>query len=89
MKNATGIAGAVLVLLICAFPALKILALSLVYNSAAAVMQPLGDTPVIALLGIIGKSLTLVFASLSAVGIMFFFTIVIMLATTNLSAFVR
>ena len=89
MKNATGIAGAVLVLLICAFPALKILALSMIYNGAAAVMQPLGDTPVISLLGIIGKSLTLVFASLSAVGIMFFFTIVIMLATTNLSAFVR
>ena len=89
MKNATGIAGAVLVLLICAFPALKILALSLIYNGAAAVMQPLGDTPIIGLLGIIGKSLTLVFAALSAVGIMFFFTIVIALATTNLSAFVR
>ncbi len=89
MKNATGIAGAVLVLLLCAFPALKILALSLVYNGAAAVMQPLGDTPVIGLLGIIGKSLTLVFASLSAVGIMFFFAIVIALSTTNISAFVR
>ncbi len=89
MKNATGIAGAVLVLLICAFPALKILALSLIYNGAAAVMQPLGDTPIIGLLSIIGKSLTLIFAALSAVGIMFFFTIVIALATTNLSAFVR
>lgn len=89
VKNATGLAGAVLVLLICAFPALKILALALIYNGAAAVMQPLGDTPVISLLGTIGKSLTLVFAALVAVGIMFFFTIVIALATTNLSAFVR
>ncbi|PWI58792.1 stage III sporulation protein AE [Sulfoacidibacillus thermotolerans] len=89
VKNATGMASAVLLLLICAFPALKILALSIVYNGSAALLQPLGDSPVIATLSTIGKSLGLVFAAVAAVGIMFFFSIVIAIAATNLTAFVR
>ncbi len=89
VKNATGMASAVLLLLICAFPALKILALSIVYNVSAALLQPLGDSPVISTLSTIGKSLGLVFAAVAAVGMMFFFAIVIAVAATNLTAFVR
>ncbi|MCY0876348.1 MAG: stage III sporulation protein AE [Firmicutes bacterium] len=89
VKNATGMASAVLLLLICAFPALKILALSLVYSGAAAILQPLGDTPVILALSTVGKSLSLVFAALAAVGLMFFFSLVITVAATNITAFVR
>ncbi|OPG16459.1 stage III sporulation protein AE [Ferroacidibacillus organovorans] len=89
VKNATGIASAVVLLLICAFPALKILALSVVYNVSAALLQPLGDTPIISLLSTMGKSLTLVFAALAAVGLMFFFSLVIAISTTNTAAFVR
>lgn len=89
VKNATGMASAVLLLLICAFPALKIIALSLVYSGAAAILQPLGDTPVIAAMSTMGKSLSLVFAALAAVGLMFFFSLVITVAATNITAFVR
>jgi len=89
VKNATGFASAVLLLLICAFPALKIIALSMIYNGAAALLQPLGNTPVIAALSTVGKSLTLVFAALVAVGLMFFFSLVITMAATNMTAFVR
>ncbi len=89
VKNATGVASAVVLLLICAFPALKILALSVVYSGSAAILQPLGDSPVITSLATVGKSLVLVFAALAAVGMMFFFSMVIAVATTNLSAFVR
>lgn len=89
VKNATGLASAILLLFICAFPALKILALSLVYGGAAALMQPLGNSPLIAGLSTVGKGLSLVFAALAAVGLMFFFSIVIVVATSNLTAFVR
>ncbi len=89
VKNATGVASAVVLLLICAFPALKILALSVVYSGSAAVLQPLGDSPVITSLATVGKSLALVFAALAAVGLMFFFSMVIAVSTTNLTAFVR
>jgi stage III sporulation protein AE len=89
VKNATGLASAVVLLIICAFPALKILAMSIVYSGAAAVLQPLGETPIIASLSVIGKSLALFFAALSAVGLMFFFSMVITLSATNLTAYVR
>lgn len=89
VKNATGFAGAILLLVICAFPALKIIALSLIYRGAAAILQPLGNTPVIAALAVIAKSLTLVFAALVAIGLMFFFSLVITVAATNITAFVR
>ncbi len=89
VKNATGIASAILLLLLSAFPAVKVLVLSMVYNGAAALMQPLGDSPVIATLSTIGKTLTIVFAALAVVGLMFFFSMVIIIAATNVTAFVR
>lgn len=89
VKNATGFASAVLLLLICAFPALKIFALALVYNGSAAILQPLGNSPVVVTLSAVGKSLMLVFAALCAVGLMFFFALVIVMAATNTAAFAR
>ncbi|MCY0869593.1 MAG: stage III sporulation protein AE [Firmicutes bacterium] len=89
LKNATGIAGAVLLLAICAFPAIKILALALAYSGSAALLQPLGDTPAIAAVAAVGRSLVLVFAALAAVGLMFFFSLVIAISATNMTAFVR
>ncbi|MDQ0188353.1 stage III sporulation protein AE [Alicyclobacillus cycloheptanicus] len=85
VKNAVGIGGLVIVACLALFPALKILALSLIYNGGAALMQPLGDTPLIACLGALGKSLLLVFASVAAVALMFFIFICILLASANLA----
>ena len=89
VKNATGVASAILLLLISAFPAIKVLVLSMVYNGAAALMQPLGDSPVITTLSTIGKTLAIVFAALAVVGVMFFFSMVIIIVATNVTAFVR
>ena len=44
VKNSIGLAGVIIILFLCAFPAIKILTLALIYNIAAAVMQPL-ETP--------------------------------------------
>ncbi|MFB5191140.1 stage III sporulation protein AE [Alicyclobacillus fastidiosus] len=85
VKNAVGVAGLVLLALIAIFPALKILAVSLIYGGSAALMQPLGDTPMVACLSTLGKTLVLVFACVAAVGLMFFFAICILLATANLA----
>lgn len=85
VKNAVGIAGLIILCLIAVFPALKILAVSLMYNGSAALMQPLGETPMIACLATLGKTLILVFACVAAVGLMFFFAICILLATANLA----
>ncbi|MGF7030356.1 stage III sporulation protein AE [Paenibacillus mucilaginosus] len=89
VKNAVGLAGVVIILVICAFPAIKIIVLALIYNVAAAIMQPLGDNPMISCLETIGKSLIYVFAALAVVGLMFFLAISIMIAAGNVSVMMR
>lgn len=89
VKNALGITGVSVLLLICAFPAIKILALGLIYNVSAAMMQPLGDSPIIKCLSVIGKSLLLVFGALATVGFMFFLAVTVIIAASNLSVMVR
>lgn len=89
VKNAIGMAGVLILLLICAFPAVKILSLAFIYNLSAAVMQPLGNSPIIQCLNIIGKTLIYVFASLATVGLMFFLAVTILVAAGNISVMMR
>lgn len=89
VKNAVGIAGVVIIVFLCAFPALKILTLALIYNVAGAVMQPLGSNPIVTCLQTIGKSLVYVFAALAAVGLMFFLAITIIITAANMTVMMR
>ncbi|WP_223127933.1 stage III sporulation protein AE [Pasteuria penetrans] len=89
IKNAIGLAGVVVLLLLCAFPALKIAMIALLYNVAAAVLQPMGESPIIESLSHVGKLLLHVFAALATVGLMFFLAITILLAAGNISLFLR
>ncbi|MFC5467890.1 stage III sporulation protein AE [Cohnella suwonensis] len=89
VKNAVGLAGVIVLLFLCAFPALKILTLALIYNVAGAVMQPLGDTPIVQCLQTIGKTLIYVFAALASVGLMFFLAVTIILTAGNAALMIR
>lgn len=89
VKNAVGIAGVVIIVFLCAFPAIKILTLALIYNVAGAVMQPLGSNPIVTCLQTIGKSLIYVFAALAAVGLMFFLAITIIITAANMTVMMR
>ncbi len=89
VKNAVGIAGVLILVMLCAFPAIKILALALIYNLAGAMMQPLGESPIVGSLQVIGKSLIYVFAALAAVGLMFFFALTIIITTGNIAVMMR
>ncbi|QAY68404.1 stage III sporulation protein AE [Paenibacillus protaetiae] len=88
-KNAIGLAGVIILLFLCAFPALKILTLALIYNVSAAVMQPLGDSPIVTCLQTIGKTMIYIFVALAAVGFMFFLAITIMLTAGNAAMMIR
>lgn len=89
VKNAIGLSGVIIILFLCAFPAIKILVLALIYNVAAAVMQPLGETPIVSCLSTIGKSMLYVFAALAAVSLMFFLAVTIMLTAGNVTVMMR
>ncbi|MFD2332290.1 stage III sporulation protein AE [Cohnella sp. GCM10020058] len=89
VKNAVGLAGVVILIFLCAFPAIKILTLALIYRLSAAVLQPLGDTPIVQCLQVIGKTLVYVFAALASVGLMFFLAVTIVLTAGNASILMR
>lgn len=89
VKNAVGMSGVIILLFICAFPALKILALALIYSFTGAVMQPLGDSPIIHCLDTIGKGLITIFAAMATVGLMFFIALTIIVTAGNMSVMLR
>jgi stage III sporulation protein AE len=89
LKNTVGIAGVAILILIAAFPAIKILMIAFTYKFAAAILQPLGGGPVISCLDIISKSVIYVFAALAIVSLMFFLSITVIIAAGNLTMMVR
>jgi stage III sporulation protein AE len=89
LKNTVGIAGVAILLIIVAFPALKILMIAFIYKFAAAILQPLGGGPIITCLDIISKSVIYVFAALGIVSLMFFLSITVIVAAGNLTMMMR
>jgi stage III sporulation protein AE len=89
VKNAVGIVGVIILILLSAFPAIKILALALIYNISSAVLQPLGNNPMISCLSTIGKSMIYIFAALAVVCLMFFFAVTILIAAGNVAVMMR
>lgn len=89
LKNTVGIAGVAILLIIAAFPAIKILMIAFIYKFAAAILQPLGGGPIISCLDVISKSVIYVFAALAIVSLMFFLSITVIIAAGNLTMMVR
>src|SRR5699024_5931240 len=85
IKNGIGLVGVIILISIVLFPAIKILVISITYKITTAILQPVGDGPVIECLDIIGKHILYLFASLLLVTFMFFFTIVILIISSNVT----
>ncbi|MFE7060967.1 stage III sporulation protein AE [Sutcliffiella sp. NPDC057660] len=89
LKNTVGILGVVTVILLAAFPAIKILSIAIIYKLAAALLQPLGGGTVITCLDIISKSIIYIFAALAIVSFMFFLSITVIVAAGNITVMIR
>ncbi|MDA8213450.1 MAG: stage III sporulation protein AE [Clostridia bacterium] len=89
LKNAVGLVGVIIIFALCALPSLKILALIFVYKLAGALMQPIGAGQVADCLEHLEKSLTVLFAAVSAVGLMFFFAVTIVVGAGNMATMLR
>lgn len=89
LKNTIGMSGLVILLAICAFPAMKVLSIALIFQLSAAALQPLGNGAIIDCLGIIGKSILYVFAAMALIGFMFFLAITLMVAASNIAFMMR
>lgn len=89
LKNTVGILGVATVILLAAFPAIKILSIAIIYKLAAALLQPLGGGTVITCLDIISKSIIYIFAALAIVSFMFFLSITVIVAAGNITVMIR
>src|SRR5690625_2447857 len=89
LKNAIGIVGVTIIIIIAVFPALKILAISFIYKLAAALLQPLGNSPIISSLNTISKYILYVLACLITVTFMFFLSIVVIVIASNIPLLLR
>ncbi|SFE30970.1 stage III sporulation protein AE [Alteribacillus iranensis] len=89
LKNTVGIAGVGILVIICAFPALKVLAIGFIFQATAAVVQPLAEEELIDALSTLGRNVFSMFAALAAVSFMFFLALTIIIVSGNLSLMVR
>ncbi|MCM3161685.1 stage III sporulation protein AE [Metabacillus litoralis] len=89
LKNTVGVIGVAILLVIAAFPAIKVLSLAFIYKFAASILQPLGGGPVITCLDIISKSVIYIFAALAIVSLMFFLSLTVIIAAGNLTMMMR
>lgn len=84
LKDAVSVAGLLIMILICIFPLIKIILISLIYKFAGAVLEPIVDKRIVDSLSSVGNSLTIVFSSVLAVAVMFFIIITIIASTGKL-----
>lgn len=89
LKNALGAFGAVAAIIICIHPALKILAVSLIYQIAAALIQPLNQERLAESLQEISGTIMVVFAAIAITGLMIFLGLSILVGLGNITAMVR
>lgn len=89
LKNAVGLVGVIVIVFFALFPAIKIFAIALIYKIAAAVLQPIGDGPVITSLNTISKYIVYILACLLAVSFMFLLAIVIIVVASNITLLLR
>lgn len=89
IKNSATIAGLVILALVVVFPLVKILTLVAVYKFCGAIIQPLGETILGEALQTMGKSLTLIFAAVATVALVFFIGIAMLIGASNATVMLR
>lgn len=89
IKNAIGVFGMATLLVMLAFPLLKIFALVIIYRVATALVEPISDARLVDALGAMANTLTLVMAAVATAALMFFIVITVVVGVGNLAAVVR
>jgi stage III sporulation protein AE len=89
IKNAVGVFGLVMIMLMVATPILKVWAMLVVYKIVGALLEPMCDNRIVQVLGTMESSLTLVLIALATVALMLFLAITILVGIGNLAVFMR
>ncbi len=89
LKNSVGIAGLIIVVIICLIPIIKILALIIIYRFTTAIIEPVADKRIIKSMSEICDIFTILFSMVLTVALMFFLSITIAVGAGNITAMFR
>lgn len=89
LKNAVGIFGLLIVLIITIFPVIKILSLVFIFKLSGVIIQPVGEEFIVRCLNDMANSLTLIFVTVASVAVMFFVAITVILSAGNVTVMLR
>jgi stage III sporulation protein AE len=83
LKNAIGVAGLIVILVICAVPFLKLLVITVVYKAGSAALQPISDKRFIECISASAKSSALLLQTVFVGAVLFLLSITIVAVTTG------
>lgn len=83
LKNAIGVAGLVVIIIICAVPFLKLLMITVIYKVGCAALQPISDKRMIDCIGASAKSAGMLLQAVFVGAVLFILTITIVAVTTG------
>lgn len=83
IKNGIGMAGAIITVLICAVPVLRMLILAFLYRLAAALVQPVSDKRITGCISSVSEGYELLVRVIFTAGVLFLLTISVVAASTS------
>lgn len=83
IKNGIGMTGAIVCIIICAVPAVKMLVMTLMYKMLAAFVQPVSDKRIVGCIASVGDASQILLRLIFTTGVLFLLTIAIITATTT------
>ena len=89
LKNAVGVAGLIIISLMCLSPGMKILSLIFLYKLSGALLEPITDKRIVECLNGIGSVLNVLFITVMGIALMFFLTVTLIIGTGNASVMLR
>ena len=89
LKNAIGVAGLIIIALLCLAPAIKIFSLLFLYRLVSALLEPITDNRITECLSGIAKVLSVLLITVLGIALMFFLTVALMIGTGNTSMMLR
>lgn len=89
LKNGIGIAGFIILLIICSFPLIKIFSVVLIYKVTGALIQPILDNQIVQCLNDMGNAMLILLTCVIAVAVMFFMALTVIMGVGNMTVMIR
>jgi stage III sporulation protein AE len=83
LKNAVGVAGVIVILIICAVPIIKLVVTALIYRISCAAVQPISDKRMLNCVSASAEAAGLLLQTVFVGAVLFLLTITIVAATTT------